>query len=72
MILFFDKKLILSSKMMWLDRKSLMLKTGMLDLKITGYTLTINESSYLQEYIQYLVDYTYNNRKTLKATQGFS
>ena len=32
----------------------------MLDFIITSYKLTINVSSYLQEYIQYPVDYTYN------------
>ena len=38
--------------------------TGMPDLIITSYKLTINMSSYFQEYIQYPVDYyTYNRRK---------
>ena len=32
----------------------------MLDLIITTYELTTSLSSYLQEYIQYPVDYTYN------------
>ena len=33
----------------------------MLNLINIGYKLTTNMSSYLQEYKQYLVDYTYNN-----------
>ena len=32
----------------------------MLDLIIISFKLTINVSSYLQEYIQYTVDHTYN------------
>ena len=32
----------------------------MLGLMITSYKLTLNMSSYLQEYIKYPVDYAYN------------
>ena len=40
----------------------------MLDLIIYSYKLTINLSSYLQEYMQYPVDYTYNN--SVKSDHG--
>ena len=36
----------------------------MLDLIITSYKCTIIVSSYLQEYIQYPADYTYNTGET--------
>ena len=42
------------------SRAVLVVCLGMLDLIITSYKITINVSSYLQEYIQYPVDYTYN------------
>ena len=37
----------------------------MLDLMITSYKLTTNVWSYLQEYKQHLVDYTYNKGTTV-------
>ena len=40
---------------------------GMLDLIIISYKLTINVSVTFQEYIQYLVDYTYNNCKNCSS-----
>ena len=43
------------------------LKIGMLDLIITSYKLTINLSSYLQEYIHYPVDDTYNIESVLPS-----
>ena len=36
----------------------------MLDLKIISYKLTINVKSYVQEYLQYPVGYTYKNKIT--------
>ena len=39
----------------------------MLDLIITSYQLTINVSSYLKEYTQYPVDYTYNIGKKIEG-----